>query len=103
LLEQVVMAAEEEREPRAELVDRKTPVQQSADVDLRVAEREGDLLRGGRAGFADVVAGDRDRMEIREMARRIFDRVGAQAKARLRRVDVGAARDELLQNVVLKR
>ena len=38
------------------------------DVVAAVGEGEGEFLRGGGAGFADVVAADRDRMSERHLA-----------------------------------
>ena len=71
------------------------------DVGDRVGQRERDLLNGGRAGLADVIAADRDRIPLRHvLARRTHD-VGHDPERRARRVDVGAARDVLLEDVVL--
>ena len=81
----------------------RSDVERRFDVSDGVREREGDLLRGGRTGFADVIAGDRDRIPVRDFARAESERVGDQSQARLRRIDVGAARDVLLEDIVLDR
>ena len=49
-----------------------------------VADRERELLRGGRAGLADVVAGDRDGVPARHLGRAEADHVAHQAHARAR-------------------
>ena len=66
-----------------------------------VGEREAELLHRGRARFLHVVAGDRDRVELRHVLRRVLDDVGDDPHARLGRVDVGVADHELLEDVVL--
>ena len=60
LFEEVVVGVEEEGEPRREAVDVEPGVDGGLDVGDAVGEGEGDLLRGGRAGLAHVVAGDGD-------------------------------------------
>ncbi len=61
LLEEIDVGVEEEAQPRCELVDRQPGLRGQLDVGEAVGEREGQLLGGGRAGFADVVARHRDR------------------------------------------
>ena len=103
LLEDVVVAVEEEGEARRELVDREASLQRRFDVGDRVGEREGDLLDGRAALLADVVAGDRDRVPFRHVLPAVLEDVGGQAHGRLGRVDVVAARHVLLEDVVLDR
>ena len=62
LLEDVVVAVEEERQARREVVDRQALVDRRLHVGDARAERERDLLDGGAALLAEVVAGDRDRV-----------------------------------------
>ena len=69
LLEEVDVGVEEEGEPRGEVVDVEAALDRPLDVGEAVLEREGELLLGGRAGLADVVAGDRDRVPARHVAR----------------------------------
>ena len=73
------------------------------DVGDGVGERERHFLHRRRAGFADVVAADRDRVPLRHLALAEREDVGDDAQRRFRRVDVGAARDVLLEDVVLNR
>jgi hypothetical protein len=69
LLEEVVVGVEEEGEPRRELVDREPARERRLDVGEAVGERERHLLHRRRARLAHVVAGDRDRVPARQLAR----------------------------------
>ena len=73
------------------------------DVGEPVRERERELLRGVRAGLADVVAGDRDRVPLRHLARAELDHVGDEPHRRLGREDALLLRDVLLEDVRLDR
>jgi hypothetical protein len=68
-----------------------------------VGERERELLRRRRPRFANVVAADRDRVPHRHLARAKGHHVGDDAERRAGRIDVGAAGDVLLEDVVLQR
>src|SRR3712207_7842668 len=52
------------------------------------------LLRGRRAGLADVVAADRNRVPVRHLGGAVGEGVRDEAERRRGRVDVGAARSE---------
>jgi hypothetical protein len=67
LLEEVVVRVEEEAQLRRELVDVEPRGERGFDVGDAVGQREGDLLRGGAAGLADVVAADRDGVPLRHV------------------------------------
>ena len=101
LLEEVVVRVEEEGEARAELVRREARVDRRCAVGDPVRERERELLDRGRAGLADVVAGDRDRVPARDPLRAVGEEVRRQPHRRPRREDVVPARDVLLEDVVL--
>ena len=103
LLEEVVVRVEEEREPLAELVRREPRLDRGLAVGDAVRERERQLLHRGRAGLADVVAGDRDRVPRRDPLGAVGEQVGRQPHRRPRREDVVPARDVLLEDVVLHR
>ena len=103
LLEEVVVRVEEEGEPRAELVRREARRDRRLAVGDAVREREGELLHRGRAGLADVVPGDRDRVPARQPLGAVGEEVGRQPHRRPRREDVVPARDVLLEDVVLDR
>src|SRR6185437_4781396 len=60
LLEEVIMAVEEERELSREPIDIQASVDSRLHVGDAVGEGETDLLRGGRARLTDVVAADAD-------------------------------------------
>ncbi len=48
-----------------------------------------------------VIAGDRNRIELRHLLRRVFDDVGDDAHRRRWRIYIGVAHHELFQNVIL--
>ena len=73
------------------------------DVGEAVLEREGELLLGGGAGLADVVAGDRDRMPAGHPPRAPLDHVAAQAHRGVDREAPLLLGDVLLEDVRLDR
>ena len=103
LLEEVGVGVEEEREASPELVDVLSFGEGGFDVGESVGEGERQFLRGGRAGFADVVPGDRDGVPLRHLGRGVADHVGHDPHARARGIDVLLLRLVLLQDVVLDR
>ncbi len=54
-------------------------------------------------GLLHVIAGDRDRIELRHVRRRVGDDVGDDAHRRRGRIDVGVPHHELFEDVVLDR
>ena len=66
-----------------------------------VGQGVGELEVGGRPGLLHVVAGDRDRVEPRHVLGGVAEDVTDDPHARRRRVDVGVADHELLEDVVL--
>ena len=102
LLEEVVVRVEDPRHPRRHVVDRRARRDAAVEVGEGVGERERDLLCGRRAGLADVVAGDGDRVEARRLGGAVVDEVRRQPHRGPRREDVGPARDVLLEHVVLR-
>ena len=68
--EEVHADAEEEREPRREGVDVEALGLGGADVFEPVGQREGQLLDQRRARLLHVIAGDRDRVELRHVLAR---------------------------------
>jgi len=97
------MRVEEEGELRREIVHGLPGVDSRLDVGDPVRQREGDFLHGGAARLADVIAADADRVPVGHLARAVVEQVRDQAHRRLGREDIRAARDVLLQNVVLHR
>ena len=103
LLEEVEVRVEEERQPWRERVHVEPPLERPLHVGEPVLECERELLRRRRAGLADVVAGDRDRMPQRHLSRAELDHVGHEPHRRLRREDELLLRDVLLEDVRLDR
>ena len=71
------------------------------DVGDAVGKREGDFLNGGRAGFADVIAGDGDGVPLGEIVAAPGEDVGDDAHGGADGINVGAAGDVFLEDVVL--
>jgi hypothetical protein len=92
---------EEERKPRRELVHVQPPRDCLLDVGEAVLEREGELLLGGGAGLADVVAGDGDGVPARHLPRAPLDHVAAQAHGGVDGEAPLLLRDVLLEDVGL--
>jgi hypothetical protein len=67
LLEEVRVRVEEERKARAKSSMARPLASAASTYATGVRERERDLLDGRRAGLADVVAGDRDRVPPRHL------------------------------------
>ena len=68
-----------------------------------VGQRERQLLGGRRAGLADVVAGDRNRVPLRHVPGTELDHVAHQPHARLGREHELVLGVELFEDVVLDR
>ena len=103
LLEEVDVRVEEEAQAGREVVDVEPAGHQLLDVGEAVLEREGELLGGGRAGLADVVAGDGDRVPARHLARAPLHHVAEQAHRRVDREAPLLLGDVLLEDVGLDR
>ena len=103
LFEKIVVQVPEERQPLREVVDSDTALDGFLDVADAIGKRECQLLHGGRAGLADVVAGDRHGMPARNLARAELDHVGDDSQRRTRRANPFLLRDVLLEHVVLNR
>ena len=99
--EQIVVRVEEEGELRREFVDAEAGVKRGLHVGDAVGEGEGDFLNGGRARFADVVAGDGDGVPAGEFVAAPGKNIGDDAHGRAHGINVRAAGDVFLQNVVL--
>ena len=103
LLEQVVVRVEEKRKPRREFVHGQARGDRGVDVGDGVGQREGHFLRGGRASLANVIAGNGDGVPGGQFGAAPGEKIGDDAHRRARRIDVGAARDVFLQDIVLHR
>jgi len=103
LHEEVHADAEEEGEPRGEIVDGEAAVDGRPDILLSVGQREGRLQHRVGARLHDVVAADGDRVVARHVLGTVGDDVRDDPHRGLRRVDVGVAGEEFLEDVVLDR
>ena len=103
LHEEVHADRPEEGQARRELVDGEPGGEAGADVLDAVGERVGELQVLRRPGFLHVVAGDRDRVELRHVGRGVGEDVADDPHRALGRVDVGVPDHELLEDVVLDR
>ncbi len=103
LLEEIDLGVEEERQARCEIVDVEASLDCLLHVGEPVLERKGELLLSGRAGLANVVAGDRDRVPTRHVMRAPLDHVAAQAHRRVDREAPLLLGDVLLEDVRLDR
>ena len=101
--EEIHADGEEEGEPPGKLIDIQALCERCAHIFAAIGQREGKLLRERRAGFLHVVAGDRDGVEARHFPGRIGDDVGDDPHRRFRRIDIGVADHELLEDIVLDR
>ena len=103
LLEEVDVGVEEEGQSGGEDVDVETAGEPELDVPEPVRKREGELLRGRRAGLADVVAGDGERLVGRDLLGAVLHQVADQAQVRLGAEEPLLLGDVLLEDVGLQR
>ena len=68
-----------------------------------VGEGEGHFLHRRRPRLPDVIPADRDRVPVGHLALAEGEHIGHDPQRRPRRINVGAARDVFLENVVLNR
>ena len=83
-LEEIVVRVEEKGKARREIVDVQAAAQRPFDIFDAVAQREGELLNGRRAGLANVIAADGNGIELRRVLGAELDGVGDQAHAKAR-------------------
>ncbi len=95
------MGVEEEGNLGGEVIDEQAGLEGGIHVGDGVGEGEGDFLNGGGAGFADVVAANRDGIPTGDVLRAVLENVGDKPHGGRGREDVGAAGDVLLEDVVL--
>ncbi len=101
LHEEIHADAEEERQPRRKAVDLEVRGHAGADIFDAVGERISELQIRRRTGFLHVIAGNRDRIELRHMRRGVGKNIGDDAQRRFRRIDIGVAHHEFFEDVVL--
>ena len=103
LLEEVLVADEEERQPRRELID----VHASRDDFLAIGDREGqdecDFLHGVAADVGQVIAAEADRVDLRRRLGAVHDEIAQQPDGLTHRIDPLLLRDVFLQRIRLQR
>ncbi len=103
LLQKVIVDSEEKGEARGERIDAEPRPQGRFDVGNAIRQGKGQLLRGGATGLSHVIAADADRIPSGQVVFRIREDVGHQTHGWLGRIDIGAARDVFLEDIVLHR
>ncbi len=98
-----MLRAEEERKLRGKLVDFQSGLERISNILNGIGDRECDLLNGGGASFANVIAGNGNGVVARKMVFGKGEDIGDQAHRRLRRIDIRPACDEFFEDVVLDR
>ena len=93
----------EERQARGEGVDRHAGVDTGPQVLQAVGQRVGQLDIGRGARLLHVVTRNGDRVELGHVARSVLENIGDDLHGELRRIDIGVAHHELLEDVVLDR
>ena len=101
LFEEVVVDVPEKGDAWRHEVGRQAALDRLGHIAVSSGQRERQLLHGVGAGFADVVAGDADRVVARHHRGRVFHRVHYQANRRCWRIDVLVLCRVLLQDIVL--
>ncbi len=103
LHEEVHADGEEEGQTSREIIDVHPARDRGANVFAPVGQRICQLLHEVRPRLLHVVAGDRDGVEPRHLFRCVFDDVRDDPHRRFRRIDIGVADHEFLEDVVLDR
>ena len=101
LFEEVHERAQVPADTGRKSIDRDAARQGSLDVLDGVGDRKRHLLHSGGSRLPDVIAADADGVGSRHHRRAVLEGVRHQAQRGFHREDAGAAREELLQDVVL--
>ncbi len=101
-LEKIIVRVKEEGELGDELIHVQPAAHSIFDILHAIAQGERQFLNRGRAGFADVVAADRNGVELGRVLHGKFKGVDHQTHRRLGRVDVFLLRDVFLEDIVLQ-
>ena len=95
------MDVEEEGQSRREAVDLESSIERGLHIGDSIGQRKADLLRCVASGLPDVVAADADRIPPGHMLCAEFKNIADEPQRRSRWVDMSAASDIFLENVVL--
>src|SRR5262249_22380863 len=101
LFDEIVVRVEEKRDALAELVDVQAGLDRGLNICRSVCDGERDFLDGRGTCLSNVVAANRNRVPLGEMPLAEGENIGDDSQRRARRINVCAARDVLLQDVVL--
>src|SRR5690606_5895281 len=99
--EEIHADGKKETETRREIIDLEAARHRRAGIFQTVGKGEGELLHLRRAGFLHVIAGDGGGVEARHLGGGVANDIANNPHAGGRRIDIGVADHELLQNVVL--
>ena len=91
----------EERQTRSEGIDVDTSIHASTQIVHTIGQGVSQLDVGSSTSLLHVVARDRDRVELRHLLRGVLEDIGNDFHRECRRIDIGVAHHELLQNIVL--
>src|SRR5208337_2694049 len=101
--QQIAVRVEEKRKLRRKFVDLQARVERRLYIRDAIGKREGYFLDRGRARLSNVVAGNGDDIPLGNSFSAPSKNVGDDAHCRTHRINVRAARDVLLEDVVLDR
>src|SRR2546425_11779772 len=80
LLEEIVVDVPEDRKPRRKLIDIEASRNSALDIREPVGESERELLRCSRSRLANVVAGNRNRIPLRNVSRGPLETIDDQSE-----------------------
>ena len=101
LHEKVHADGKEERQTGGEIIDLHTARQGGFHIFAAIGKGEAQFLHKVRAGLLHMVAGDRDRVELRHFGGRVFDDIRHNPHRGFGRINIGVAHHEFFQNVIL--
>src|SRR5258705_9490167 len=101
LFQKLIVRVEEESYARRERIYFQPTVDCRLYIGDCVGKRERNLLRRSRAGFANVITGNRNCVPSRDFADAVGEDVSHDSQALARGIDVSSARNVFLQDVVL--
>ena len=101
LLEKVIVDVEKETESAGELIHIEPALDRRLHVGEAISERERDFLNSRASGFSDMVARYGDRVPVRNLAGAIVENVGDDSHRCFGRINVGAASDVFLEQIIL--
>ena len=99
--EQIAVGVEEERKLGSEIVDGETSVERGLNVSDSIRKSKCNFLNGGRASFTDVIARDGDGVPLGKSFAAPGKNIGDDAHGRTDGIDVCAASDVFLEDIVL--